>query len=600
MAGSIATAYVQIVPSTQGIGQKLSDAMGGEMPGAGKSAGGIFGSSLISMVKKVVTAAGIGKALKMSLEEGGALQQSLGGVETLFKENAATVIENAKQAYQTAGLSANSYMEQVTSFSASLLQSLGGDTAKAAAVADMALIDMSDNANKFGTDMERITDAYQGFAKQNYTMLDNLKLGYGGTKTEMQRLLKDAQELTGIEYDISNLSDVYSAIHVIQEEMGVTGTTAKEAASTLTGSLSSMKAAFSNVLGNLALGEAMGPSLNALAQTTVTFLTGNLLPMVWNIVTAVPGAIVTFINALLPGNMQSVVSEAVGQLSGFLTASLPTILNNGAQIILNLATGFLNGVPEFMTSVGSVLNEILAAILEAAPSILSSGASLILNLARGLIASLPQVVSSAVTIIANLLSTFASHLPDLLAQGISLIGQLVAGLISMIPDVITAAGKIISGIFNTFGETDWLSIGKNIIEGIISGIWNAATLLFNALKDLANKALEAAKDALGIQSPSKLFRNEVGYMLPAGSALGVSDGIPLIKKAVRSMATATTSAFRSSLRMDSGFESAEKNAGAGYGRMVTVNQYIYSEAKTAADLMQEARYQAETAVLLGV
>lgn len=265
-------------------------------------------------------------------------------------------------------------MEQVTSFSASLLQSLGGDTAKAAAVADMALIDMSDNANKFGTDMERITDAYQGFAKQNYTMLDNLKLGYGGTKTEMQRLLKNAQELTGIEYDISSLSDVYNAIHVIQEEMGVTGTTAKEAASTLTGSLSSMKAAFSNVLGNLALGEAMGPSLNALAQTTVTFLTGNLLPMVWNIVTAVPGAIVTFINALLPGNMQSVVSTAVGQLSGFLTASLPTILNNGAQIILNLATGFLNGVPEFMASVGSVLNEILAAILEAAPSILSSGA----------------------------------------------------------------------------------------------------------------------------------------------------------------------------------------------------------------------------------
>ena len=252
--GDIAKAYVQVIPSAKGMKGKLTEALGGESKSAGMSAGSTFGSNLVSTVKKILIAAGIGETIKKSITEGAALEQSLGGIETLFKENADRVIANADQAYRTCGLSANSYMEQVTSFSASLLQSLGGDTSKAANVADMALTDMSDNANKVGTDMERITDAYQGFAKQNYTMLDNLKLGYGGTKKEMERLLSDAQKLTGVKYDINNLSDVYNAIHAIQENLGVTGTTAEEAASTISGSAASMKAAFSNVLGNLALG----------------------------------------------------------------------------------------------------------------------------------------------------------------------------------------------------------------------------------------------------------------------------------------------------------------------------------------------------------
>ena len=274
----LAKAYVQIVPSARGMKSGLTNIVNGEMPSGGKSAGSLFGSNLVSTIKSVITTAAIGKALSSTIMAGADLQQSLGGIETLFKDSAATVIANAEQAYKTAGMSANGYMEQVTSFSASLLQSLGGDTAKAAEVADMALTDMSDNANKFGTDMERITDAYQGFAKQNYTMLDNLKLGYGGTKTEMERLLKDAQALTGVKYDINNLSDVYNAIHVIQDELGVTGTTALEASETLTGSFNAMKASFTNVLGNLTLGRDIKPSLNALAQTTVTFLKGNLAP----------------------------------------------------------------------------------------------------------------------------------------------------------------------------------------------------------------------------------------------------------------------------------------------------------------------------------
>ena len=287
MATELGTAYVQIVPSMQGISGSLSKALGSEANSAGDEAGTNFMGSFKAKALALVAGLGIGKLLKdsisASISEGAALQQSLGGVETLFKSSADTVKNYANEAYRTTGLSANKYMESVTGFSASLLQSLGGDTDKAAEVANMALVDMSDNANKMGSSMESIQFAYQGFAKQNYTMLDNLKLGYGGTKQEMQRLLADAEKLTGVKYDLNNLSDVYSAIHAIQENLDITGTTAKEAASTFTGSFESMKAAAQNVLGKIAIGENVLPALEALAQTTSTFLFDNFFPMLGNI-----------------------------------------------------------------------------------------------------------------------------------------------------------------------------------------------------------------------------------------------------------------------------------------------------------------------------
>lgn len=283
MATEIAQAYVQLIPSARGITGKIQSILNPEASAAGQSAGQSLGSSLVGVMTKVIAAAGIGKAFSAAISEGAALQQSLGGIETLFKGSADKVKGYANEAYKTTGLSANAYMENVTGFSASLLQSLGGDTNKAAETANMAMIDMSDNANKMGTSMESIQMAYQGFAKQNYTMLDNLKLGYGGTKQEMQRLLADAEKLTGVKYDINNLSDVYSAIHAIQENLDITGTTAKEAASTFSGSFDSMKAAAQNVLGKLALGENILPSLHALLKTTSTFLFDNFLPMIGNV-----------------------------------------------------------------------------------------------------------------------------------------------------------------------------------------------------------------------------------------------------------------------------------------------------------------------------
>ena len=320
MATELGKAYVQIIPSAKGISGMIQKEMGGEVASAGVSAGESLGSKMMGAVSGVIAAAGIGKAIGASITEGAALQQSLGGVETLFKDSADKVKGFANEAYKTTGLSANAYMENVTGFSASLLQSLGGDTDKAAETANMAMIDMSDNANKMGTSMESIQLAYQGFAKQNYTMLDNLKLGYGGTKQEMQRLLADAEKLTGVKYDINNLSDVYSAIHAIQENLDITGTTAREAATTFTGSFESMKAAAQNVLGKIAIGENVTPALQSLLETTKTFLFGNFLPMIGNILSGL-GVVLTegvssLASQLFGDAFGSAVYDQIGRVTG--------------------------------------------------------------------------------------------------------------------------------------------------------------------------------------------------------------------------------------------------------------------------------------------
>ncbi|HGR7318502.1 TPA: PblA [Streptococcus pneumoniae] len=345
MATELGKAYVQIIPSAKGISGMIQKEMGGEVASAGVSAGESLGSKMMGAVSGVIAAAGIGKAIGASINEGAALQQSLGGVETLFKDSADKVKGFANEAYKTTGLSANAYMENVTGFSASLLQSLGGDTDKAAETANMAMIDMSDNANKMGTSMESIQLAYQGFAKQNYTMLDNLKLGYGGTKQEMQRLLADAEKLTGVKYDINNLSDVYSAIHTIQENLDITGTTAREAATTFTGSFESMKSAAQNVLGKLSLGEDIQPALQALMKTTSTFLFGNLIPMIGNILKQIP--------ILILGGIKGVFSGIFGEGLGSIMGSIVTALGSAflAFKAFSTVSGLLSGIPAVLTTI---------------------------------------------------------------------------------------------------------------------------------------------------------------------------------------------------------------------------------------------------------
>lgn len=322
---------------------------------------------------------GIGAAFGKALGEGAALEQSIGGIETLFKGSAGKLKQYASEAYKTAGVSANTYMETVTSFSASLLQSLGGNTSKAADSANMAMVDMSDNANKMGTNIADIQNAYQGFAKQNYTMLDNLKLGYGGTQKEMQRLLSDAEKISGQKYDMSNLNDVYSAIHVIQGELDITGTTAKEASTTLAGSFGSMKAAFSDFLGNLTLGEDITPSLKALVQTASTYLFDNLLPAVGNIIGGLPTAIGTL-----------------------LETGVPSLIQHGGALIRGLVIGMQTGGPQLLTAISGALDRAVDWIQTSLPQMLSAGSQMIVNMAAGLLRKAPYLIEAAGNMIKGL------------------------------------------------------------------------------------------------------------------------------------------------------------------------------------------------------
>ena len=550
MAGSIAKAYVQVIPSAEGIKGNLSNVFNSEMPSAGQSAGGIFGSNLVGKIKGLIAAAGIGKILSDSLQAGAALQQSLGGIETLFKDSAATVIANAEKAYKTAGMSANDYMEQVTSFSASLLQSLGGDTEAAAAAADMALTDMADNANKMGTDMERITDAYQGFAKQNYTMLDNLKLGYGGTKTEMERLLADAQKISGVEYDISNLNDVYQAIHVIQGELGITGTTALEASSTFSGSMASMKAAFSDLLANLATGRDIGPSLTALGETFFTFFQNNLVPMVGNIFSALPATLSSLFGMAIQGmnliadNADSILQmgiDLVTGIGGAIISALPYLAEAALNIVTSLGTAILStdwiqlgsdtinslrgsldqAAAEILGTDGNIVQSVIDAIGSKLPDLLENGGTMVNQIVGGILGALPGLVDSALNLCVSFINMLVSNLPDILQTGKKILLNLIDGIRQTFPQILLSAGdavaKLLSGLVQNLPKI--LAAGFDLIVSLIKGIGNAMPNIITAAGDVAKKIWNAIKNINWIQVGKDIINGLINGIGAMGSAL---------------------------------------------------------------------------------
>lgn len=628
MATELAKAYVQIIPSAEGMSNRLKKLLEKNQHDAGKHAGDSFGKSLISTAKKALAVAGIGKAISASITEGAALEQSIGGIETLFKDSADSVKAYATKAYKTAGLSANAYMETATGFAASLLQGLGGDTEKAAKITDMAIIDMSDNANKMGTDMSSIQNAYQGFAKQNYTMLDNLKLGYGGTKSEMERLLKDAQKISGVKYNLDNLSDVYEAIHVIQGELDITGTTAKEAATTLSGSLASMKSAFTNVLGNLALGENVGPAMKELCDSAITFFNKNMIPMGLNIIKTLPQGIIYAVRqvdwggaarelvTVLQENLFQSSSDILGKDSSIVksvgnsvTKNLPIVLDKGVEIVTKIATGMLDNLPKVITTGGRILSEFLALIMRNLPSILQAGAKLILNLTQGLIDNSPAILSAMAKALVQLIQTVAQHAPQFLQKGIEIIGQLAAGLIQAIPTLIGKIPTIVSSIKKEFSNVNWKEVGSNIVSGIAKGIASGAGAIVSAAKDAASSALSAAKKKLKIKSPSRVMRDEVGKWIPAGIAVGIRKNSGSIGKAMDELAKETTGGLQTEVLMgvrqsQSVFGSSKmaqsggRTTGAGY----TQNIYNYSpEALSPSEIARQTRNATRNMVLaLGV
>ena len=600
----IATAYVQIVPSARGLGSNLTSVMNGELPGVGTSAGKLLGGKIVTALKGALAAAGIGKLIKQSLMEGGELQQLQGGVEKIFNEmDTSQIFADAADAYKNLNMSANEYLATINDVGAAFSATMGDE--KGYQMAKTGLQAISDYASGTGKSVDTLSEKFTMITRSTSSYQSIADQFSGILPATSADFLKQAQAAGFLAGKYKKLTDVpvaeyQEAVTKMLEKgvdvLGLTGNTAAETADTMTGSFAAMKSAFSNVLGKLALGEDITPSLNALAQTVSAFLVNNLIPMVWNIISALPGALVTFLKALMPSNMGDLVSNMISNFANFITSNLPVIVSQGLQLITQLIIGFLKGIPDFLANAGDLLDQLLQAFLAALPSILASGAQMIQQLAAGLIANIPNIISAAGSIIAQLLSTLAAHLPDLLAQGIALIAQLVAGLISMIPDVITGVGNIVRNIINAFGETDWLSIGSNIIRGIANGISNGASMIISAAKEAAQRAFEAAKSALGIKSPSRLFRAEVGYRISQGAALGITDGIPLMTRAMDDLTNATNTAFHSRLRMGAG----SSGSGQGYGRQIVINQYIYSQAQTAADLMREARYEAEKAVLLGV
>lgn len=485
MATELGQAYVQIMPSAKGIQGSISGVLNGEATSAGTSAGSLIGGGLIGTLGKILAAAKIGEmivgGIKAALNEGADLQQSLGGVETLFKNNADTVKKYANEAYRTTGLSANAYMENVTGFSASLISSLGGDTAKASKIANMAMIDMADNSNKMGTSMESIQYAYQGFAKQSYTMLDNLKLGYGGTKEEMARLLADAEKLTGKKYDMSNLADVYSAIHAVQKEIGITGTTAKEAEHTFTGSLNAMKASASNLLGKMALGEDIKPSLEQLLSTTKTFVIGNFLPMLGNVFKGIGGIIAYAFTDIFP------------KIGAYFQENGPQLLQTGAQLIQNFVLGIVQNIPQLLTTAGQIITNFVAYILQNLPAILQTGLQLMLNLTSGIIQNLPAIVDAAVQVITNFISMLSQNLPQLVQKGFEILGNLVTGVIQKLPDIIDSAGKIIVTLANAIKDNlpKIVELGVQLLTSIVKGILSVIGKIGETAGQIGNKLISS-------------------------------------------------------------------------------------------------------------
>lgn len=492
MATELGKAYVQIIPSAKGISGMIQKEMGGEVASAGVSAGESLGSKMMGAVSGVIAAAGIGKAIGASINEGAALQQSLGGVETLFKDSADKVKGFANEAYKTTGLSANAYMENVTGFSASLLQSLGGDTDKAAETANMAMIDMSDNANKMGTSMESIQLAYQGFAKQNYTMLDNLKLGYGGTKQEMQRLLADAEKLTGVKYDINNLSDVYSAIHAIQENLDITGTTAREAATTFTGSFESMKSAAQNVLGKLSLGEDIQPALQALMETTSTFLFGNLIPMIGNILKQIP--------ILILGGIKGVFSGIFGEGLGSIMGSIVTALGSAflAFKAFSTVSGLLSGIPAVLTTIKTAVTGLFT-VISANPIGIAIAA--IAGLTAGLVYFFTQTETGRqiwqgfMDWLSSAWQSISSTLSGVWNGIVETATTVWNNMMAVVAPIIQAVVDFIKSVWD--GISLWWTENQTLIQTTFETVWNAIQTVIQTVMPIIQSIIETAMNVLG-------------------------------------------------------------------------------------------------------
>ena len=471
-----------------------------------------------------VTAAGAGLAAltKQSIEGYAEYEQLVGGVETLFKQSADVVQQYAANAYKTAGMSANEYMETVTSFSASLLQSLDGDTAAAAEKANLAITDMSDNANKMGTSMEMIQNAYNGFAKQNYTMLDNLKLGYGGTKEEMQRLLDDAEKLSGQKFDLSSYGDIVDAIHVVQTEMGITGTTAKEASTTISGSVSSMKSAWQNLVTGISDENANLEQLVGNFVDSAITAAGNIAPRIEQVLSGI-GMLGEKIAPVIADGISAAVEKApefltaganmLVSLGNALMEQSDLLIQNAFDLILVLADGLIQGVGGLADSALELVEKLAMWVEEYSYVLGEKAVTLILTLVNSIVKNLPKLAVASLRIMASIGTALIENLPELIKQIPTIIAEIVNGFADAMPGII--------------------AVGEDIVRGIWDGISNLGSWLGDKVGGFFGGMVDGVKDFLGIHSPSRVFAG-IGENMALGLGEGWDDEYGRISKNIKS------------------------------------------------------------------
>lgn len=627
--------YAKITLDTSGYENGLDNASGKASGFADKLKSGLATAAKVGAAALTAAATGMAALTKASIDQYAEYEQLVGGVDTLFKTASDKVQEYAANAYKTAGMSANEYMDTVTSFSASLLQSLGGDTEKAAQKADQAITDMADNANKMGTGMEMIQNAYQGFAKQNYTMLDNLKLGYGGTKEEMERLLADAEKLSGQKFDISSYSDIVDAIHVVQTEMGITGTTAKEAASTIQGSVSAAKSAWSNLITGIAADNADLDTLIGNFVSSVETAAGNIIPrvsvmlggisqLVTSASTTIIPMVITTITDNLPALLQAAVAlvGALGQgiidslpaitqaaidilffLANGLIENLPTLIDGIVQVtltivqmltspdfltqlietaillIMTLAQGLIDAIPQLIAAVPMIIGNLLAAIIVELPNIIQMGIDLLFALIDGIIKCIPELVAAVPTLIIAFVNGIVNNLDKIILAAPQIIVSLITGIIGAIPELIAAVPRVIAAIADTIRNYDWGGIGRNIVQGLkdgIAGMWDNIKDWFN---EKVNSLVGGVKRILGIHSPSKVFAGIGGFMAE-GLGEGFSDEFVAVKNDIEGSmnfdaGTITADANISRNYTSGSYGAASTSGGGDSGRIVMLlEQYL--------------------------
>ena len=534
MAVELATAYVSLIPSLEGVGKETER----QLEAGGQQSGRAFAAGMTATV--VAGAASIAAGLATSLSQYANYEQLVGGMETLYGDAASTVMANAEAAFQTAGLSANEYMETVTSFSASLINSVGGDTERAAALADQALRDMSDNANKMGTDMEMIQNAYRGFARGNFTMLDNLSLGYAGTKEGMEQLLAEAERIQAangnmVDYSIDSYADMVEAIHVVQDNMGIAGTTAEEAADTISGSIASTQAAWTNLLTHLADENADIPALlgNLFSSASnVIRNVGQRIPIVLSqMFQAIPAALSSMgdlfaplVPALLeiaPGLLQSFATMLV-QLANGIPQALPSIIAGAAQLFQGLLLALIQVMPQLTTGLMTALSNLVMMLIANVPNFLQGALDMFNTLWEAIITVGPEVLSNIISLLGELLANVLAEAPSMLVNAGQLFGQLIAAVINAVPDAVTAIADLLQQVFDQVSDFDLLQAGIDLMQGLIDGIASMAGQVWDAVCGAVQGAIDGALSLLGIASPSKVFR-QIGEYTMEGFAEGIDD-----------------------------------------------------------------------------